>query len=67
MGEYIILNGNKQATHKFKDPSDRKSWEEVKDKKNIARIVPYPFIVLDFDSETDSKIMLQSTLYLCPG
>jgi putative DNA primase/helicase len=54
--EYIILNEHKQATHQFKEGG--KSWDEVKDFDNIARIVPEPFIVLDFDTESDAKIML---------
>ena len=55
--EFIILNENKEATHKFANGG--KSWEEVKDFDNLGRIVPYPFIVLDFDSKTDSEIMLR--------
>lgn len=58
MGQYIILNDQKQATHKFKDGIGAKSWDEVKDYDNIALIVPYPFIVLDFDTVSDSQIML---------
>lgn len=54
--EYIILNDKKQATHSFINGG--KSWEEVEEFDNIARIVPYPFIVLDFDTESDAKIML---------
>ena len=54
--EYIILNEHKQATHSFKNGG--KSWKEVKDFDNIARIVPEPFIVLDFDTESDAKIMM---------
>lgn len=59
MGQYIILNDQKQATHKFKDGIGAKSWDEVKDYDNIAMIVPYPFIVLDFDTVSDSQIMLK--------
>ncbi len=58
MREYIILNG-KQPIHKFKNPSDRKTWEEVKNEKDVARIIPEPFIVLDFDTKSDSEIMLE--------
>ncbi len=54
-GEFIILNDEKKATHKFVEGG--KSWEEVKDFDNIARIVPKPFIVLDFDTKSDSEIM----------
>ena len=54
--EYIILNDHKQATHSFINGG--KSWDEVSDFDNLARIVPYPFIVLDFDTESDAKIML---------
>lgn len=57
MSEFIILNDQKQATHQFKDGG--KSWDEVKDFDNIAQIVPYPFIVLDFDTESDAEIMLK--------
>jgi putative DNA primase/helicase len=59
MGGYIILNDQKQATHKFKDGIGAKSWDEVKDYDNVAMIVPYPFIVLDFDTVSDSQIMLK--------
>lgn len=54
--EYIILNDKKQATHSFMNGG--KSWDEVEEFDNIARIVPYPFIVLDFDTESDAKIMM---------
>lgn len=53
--EYVILNENKEPTHKFK--SGGKSWAEVKDEPNIARIVPKGYVVLDFDTETDARIM----------
>lgn len=56
---YIILNDNKQATHKFKDGIGAKSWDEVKDYDNIGLIVPSPFIVLDFDTTSDAEIMLK--------
>lgn len=56
---YIILNENKQATHKFKDGIGAKSWDEVKDYDNIGLIVPSPFIVLDFDTTSDAEIMLK--------
>lgn len=56
-GEFIILNDQKKATHKFIDGG--KSWDEVKDFDNIARIVPNPFIVLDFDTKSDAEIMLR--------
>ena len=59
MGQYIILNDQKQATHKFKDGIGAKSWDEVKDYDNVAMIVPYPFIVLDFDTVSDSQIMMK--------
>ena len=55
--EFIILNDHKQAIHSFKNGG--KSWDQVEDQENIARIVPYPFIVLDFDTESDSQKMLQ--------
>jgi len=55
---YIILNGEKQATHKFKD-TDGKPYEEVKDFDNLALIVPKPFVVYDFDNEKEAKIMLR--------
>lgn len=56
---YIILNNEKQATHKFKDGIGAKSWDEVKDYDNIGLIVPEPFIVLDFDTKSDAEIMLK--------
>ena len=56
--KYIILNDEKQATHKFKDGKNAKSWNEVKDFDNVALIVPKPYIVLDFDTTSDAEIML---------
>lgn len=53
--EYVILNDNKEPIHKFKNGG--KSWDEVKDERNIARIVPEGWVVLDFDTETDAKII----------
>lgn len=55
--EFIILNDNKQPIHKFKDPSQTKSAEEVKDFDNYAVIVPKGYIVLDFDTTDDAEIM----------
>ena len=57
MGQYIILNDKKEATHKFKNGIGAKTWDEVKDFDNIAQIVPEPFIVLDFDTKSDSEII----------
>lgn len=56
--QYIILDDQKRATHKFKDGVGAKTWKEVKDFDNIGLIVPKPFIVLDFDTKTDADIML---------
>ena len=56
--QYIILDSQKRATHKFKDGEGAKKWTEVKDFDNIGLIVPKPFIVLDFDTTSDAEIML---------
>lgn len=56
--QYIILDDQKRATHKFKDGIGAKTWDEVKDFDNVGLIVPKPFIVLDFDTKTDAEIML---------
>lgn len=56
--QYIILDSQKRATHKFKDGEGAKKWAEVKDFDNIGLIVPKPFIVLDFDTTSDAEIML---------
>lgn len=56
---YIILDNEKRALHKFKDGIGAKSWDEVKDYDNIGLIVPQPFIVLDFDTTSDAEIMLK--------
>lgn len=53
--EYVILNENKEPTHKFKNGG--KPWEEVKNEPNLALIVPEGFVVLDFDTESDAKII----------
>lgn len=56
--QYVILDDQKRATHKFKDGEGAKAWAEVKDFDNVGLIVPKPFIVLDFDTKTDAEIML---------
>ena len=53
---YIVLNDEKQATHSFKDGG--KNWNEVCQFPNIARIVPSPYVVLDFDDEQSSQAVL---------
>lgn len=55
--EYIILDSNKRPLHEFKNGG--KSWDEVKDFNNIGLIVPEPYIVLDFDSVDESRLMLK--------
>jgi putative DNA primase/helicase len=55
--EFIILNDNKQPIHKFKDPSQTKTVQEVKDFDNYAVVVPKGYIVLDFDTTDDAEIM----------
>lgn len=55
--QYIILDG-KTATHKFKDGIGTKSWSEVRDFDNVAALVPEGYVVLDFDTTSDAKIML---------
>jgi len=56
--QYVILDDQKRATHKFKDGIGAKTWDEAKSFDNVAAIVPKPFIVLDFDTKTDADIML---------
>ena len=53
--EYVILNENKEPVHKFKNGG--KPWEEVKNEPNLALIVPEGFVILDFDTESDAKII----------
>lgn len=55
MNEYIILDANKKPLHKFKDGG--KTWDEVKHYENIGLIIPEPFIVLDFDTSSDARII----------
>lgn len=57
--QYIILDDQKRATHKFKDGVGAKTWDEAKDFDNVGLIVPKPFIVLDFDTKSDADIMLK--------
>lgn len=57
--QYVILDDKKRATHGFKDGVGAKTWKEVRDFDNIGLIVPKPFIVLDFDTKSDSEIMLR--------
>lgn len=56
--QYVILDAEKKATHKFKDGEGAKTWKEVRDFDNVGLIVPKPFIVLDFDTKSDAEIML---------
>lgn len=56
--EYIILNNEKKPAHKFKKKSETKTFDEVRDFDNYAAVVPHGFIVLDFDTQSDAKIML---------
>ena len=53
--EYIILNENKEPTHKFRNGG--KAWHEVMNERNLAMIVPNGFVVLDFDTESDARII----------
>lgn len=57
--QYVILDDQKRATHKFKDGKGAKTWEEAKEFDNVGLIVPKPFIVLDFDTKSDAEIMLE--------
>lgn len=56
--EYIILDG-KTPTHGFKNGQGAKTWKEVKEFDNVAMIVPEGYIVLDFDTSADARIMLE--------
>lgn len=56
--EYIILNNEKKPLHKFKNAEDTKTYNEVKNYDNYAVIVPKGYVVLDFDTTDDAKIML---------
>ena len=56
--QFVELTSDKKPKHKFKDPKDRKTWDEVKDKDNVAMIIPDGYVVLDFDLEHEAKIML---------
>ncbi len=57
--QYIILNSEKAATHKFKDGKGAKTWNEVKEFDNVAMIVPEGYVVLDFDTVSDAEIMMR--------
>ena len=57
--KYIVLDDEKKAIHHFKDGEKALDWKVVKDFDNIAMIVPKPFIVLDFDTVSDAKIIQQ--------
>ena len=56
--EYIILNNNKAATHKFKTKATTKTLEQVEKYDNYAMIVPKGYLMLDYDTEDDAAIML---------
>lgn len=56
--EYVILDDEKRATHKFANEKG-KTWDEVKDFDNVAVIVPKGYVVLDFDTTDDAEIMLK--------
>lgn len=55
--QYVILDSNKKPLHEFKNGG--KSWDEVKDFNNVGMLIPSPFIVLDFDSVSESKTILE--------
>lgn len=55
--QYVILDSEKKPLHEFKRGGKR--WEEVKDFAHIGLIIPAPFIVLDFDSASESQLILK--------
>src|SRR5699024_1027771 len=57
--EYIVITNDKVPAHKFKDKSQTKSLDEVRDFDNFGVIVPDGFVVLDFDTIDDAKLMLK--------
>lgn len=57
--EYIVISNDKVPAHKFKDKSQTKSLDEVRDFDNFGVIVPDGFVVLDFDTIDDAEIMLK--------
>ena len=57
--KYIILDENKTATHKFKNGEGTFEWKDAKDFDNVGVMIPNKVIVLDFDSQSDSEIMLK--------
>ena len=54
---YIILNNDKTPSEKLSDGGHL--LKEVQDFDNLAVLVPKPYVVFDFDTVTDAKIMLQ--------
>ena len=44
--KFIVLNPKSQPIHKL---TDYKSYEEVKDERDLGVLIEEPFVVLDFD------------------
>lgn len=55
--QYIILNDNKTPAEKLSDGGHPKS--EVEHFDNLGVLVPEPYVILDFDTKSDAKIMLE--------
>lgn len=51
---------NKQATHRFKDPKDTKTWKEAKEFDSVGVIVPKGYMVIDVDIKEDAEILLEA-------
>lgn len=51
--KFIVLNPKSQPIHKL---TDYKSYEEVKDERDLGVLIEEPFVVLDFDDNSDFEI-----------
>lgn len=58
---YIALNGKTPVEKLANGGHD---WDEVKDFESIGVLIPEPFVVLDFDTKSDSDIMLKLAIEL---
>ncbi len=55
--QYIILNNDKTPAEKLSEGGQ--PLENVKDFDNLGVLIPEPYIVLDFDTQSDAEIMLK--------
>ena len=54
--KYIICDNQKRPTHSF---DTTYSYEEVKDKENLAIKLEEPYVIIDLDNDEEFEILLK--------